>query len=194
MSPNITQQKAEALILMSTNAKEAFTDSMLTLWLDLLEPYTLEAVHNAVKSIIENYPYRGLPPFSEMKKYLVAQESYSPVELNMQAIAEWGILLEKISECGMNNPPKLHKTTSYVLRLLGGWNAACSWLNQDMPFRRREFLEFWVNSHEKVEAMEAGADGVVKALTEKRQKSVGPTQIGALLNSFPVANSKNIAA
>ncbi|MDR2488754.1 MAG: hypothetical protein LBD42_04605 [Desulfovibrio sp.] len=50
--------------------------------------------------------------------------------LELQAIAEWGVLVEQMCKIGYYGTPDLHPTTVYVLRMLGGWNVACQWMRR----------------------------------------------------------------
>lgn len=193
MLRNDTQRKMEALLLLAANAKEEFSDGMLTLWMELLAPYSPEAVWAAIKHVVENYRYRGLPPFSELKKALLEQENKGTDQRMLQAIAEWGLLLEKIQEFGSQNPPTLHPTTQYVLRLMGGWQAACMWTQKELPFCRKDFLEYWVETHGKTDALSSGATGVAQALQMERSAN-NTVHVSSILNRFLTANHENAMA
>ena len=180
---NDERMKAEALVAMACNFGKEFSPALLTMWLDLMASYSVEDVRAAVKNVIENYEYKTIPPFAVVKKAMDAHKGQDSKTLMLQAIAEWGVVISKIGECGSYNKPQFCPTTEYVLRLLGGWAAVCQWSYKDMDFRRKEFLDLWTEAHEHTTELALGAGGVKQALAAA-QPARQPIPVGTLLADF----------
>ena len=177
-------QKALAINAMAENFGKEFSPELLNMWLDLLAPYPVGQVQAAVKAVIERYEFKTLPPFAVLKSALDDFSGTSEKALELQAIAEWGVLNEAIGKYGYYNKPELHPTTEHALRLLGGWEDACQWNMKELDFKRRDFIRLWVDSHGRVEQMQLGAGGVLQALTSGTDRRSGPLHLGSALKSI----------
>lgn len=167
---NPEKTKAMALIALAANFGKELPEALFTLWLDLLAPYPAALVEQAVKKVILKYEYKTLPPFAVLQKEIDALRGTSGKSLEMQAAAEWVWLMDAIREYGRYLPPQtMHPTTAYVLKLMGGWKTACSWAENGMEFKRRDFITHWTDCHGNVKAMDSGADGVLVALAILRE-------------------------
>lgn len=174
-----TARKLSALDALAANYGAELNENLKLLWLDLLEAYSAEHVRSAVKIVIERYEYKTLPPFAVLKKALDELSGTGEKALELQAIAEWGILDKAIEDVGYYGAPKFHPTTAHVVRLMGGWGAVCNWFTKDLDFKRRDFIDLWINSHGRVEYMELGAGAVQDAL----QSGCDARHIGTALQS-----------
>lgn len=177
-------QKSMAINALAENFGKDFSPQLLSMWLDLLAPYSVYQVQRAVYAVIEKYEFKTLPPFAVLKSALDDLSGVSEKALELQAIAEWGVLCEAMSKHGYYSKPKLHQTTEHVLRLLGGWEDACQWTMREMDFKRRDFIRLWVDSHGRVEQMQLGAGGVLQALTSGTDRRSGPLHLGSALKSI----------
>ena len=177
-------QKSMAINALAENFGKEFSSELLGLWLDLLAPYPVGQVQQAVKNVIERYEFKPLPPFAVLKSALDDLTGTSEKALELQAIAEWGVLNEAIGKFGYYSKPKLHQTTEHVLRLLGGWADACQWSMKELDFKRRDFIRLWMDSHGRVEQMQLGAGGVLQALASGADRSSGPLHLGSALKSI----------
>jgi hypothetical protein len=146
-----------ALVALAANYDKKMSEALLELWLELLAPYDAETVRRAVRRVMETYAYKTLPPFAVIRQALDDLAGLSERALERQATAEWGRLLRAIADRGHRAQPRLHPTTDYVLRLLGGWQAACMWLETELAFKRRDFVAFWTDAHGRVDLMNEGA-------------------------------------
>lgn len=61
---------------------------------------------------------------------------------------------------------------------MGGWKAACLWETRLLDFKRKEFVELWVQSHGKADVLELGADAVRIAIAQSRG---GLVHVGAVI-------------
>ena len=169
------QRKAMALVALAANFDKKMPEALLELWLELLAPYSAETVRAAVRKVMETYAYKTLPPFAVIKEALDDLAGVSDRSLERQAVAEWGVLLRAIAGHGYCHKPALHPTTEYVVRLLGGWQTVCLWTQSELSFKRRDFVDFWIESHGRVEWMEQGAalaaGAVRRALNASRPAS-----------------------
>lgn len=179
------EKKVMALMALAANFGKEFPECLLPIWLDLLEPYPASLVNEAVKQVILTYEYKTIPPFAVLKGVLdkitgqVAEED----GIALAAEAEWNKLLADISSRGYYKPPEFCPTTAFVLRSMGGWEAACSWSSQKMEWRHKEFLELWKQAHGKEEIMELGGNAVLaicRVHTPVPIASVGKEQMKAL--------------
>lgn len=151
------RRKAMALVALAANFDRKMPESLLELWLELLGPYAADAVRAAVRKVMETYAYKTLPPFAVLKEALDDLAGTSDRSLERQATAEWGLLLRAVAGHGYCHKPDLHPTTEYVVRLLGGWQTVCLWTQAELSFKRRDFINFWIESHGRVDSMEQGA-------------------------------------
>ena len=173
-----------AINALAENFGKEFSPELLGLWLDLLVPYPIGQVQQAIKNVIERYEFKTLPPFAILKNALDELSGTSEKALELQAIAEWGVLNNAIGKFGYYNKPELHPTTEHVLRLLGGWADACQWSMKEMDFKRRDFIRLWIDSHGRVEQMQLGAGAVLQALASGTDRSSGPLHLGSALKSI----------
>lgn len=177
-------QKSMAINAIAENFGKAFSPQLLNMWLDLLAPYSAGQVQQAVYVVLEQYEFKTLPPFAVLKSALDEISGIGEKALELQAIAEWGVLNEAIGKYGYYNKPELHPTTEHALRLLGGWADACQWNMKELDFKRRDFIRLWVDSHGRVEQMQLGAGGVLQALTSGTDRRSGPLHLGSALKSI----------
>jgi hypothetical protein len=168
-------KKGVALSVLAESFGREFSDELVLLWLDLLASYSAEQVQAAVKAVISRYGYKTLPPFAVLKAALDDLSGMGEKALELQALSEWGKLLEAMPRHGYRNKPSFHPTTEYVLRCLGGWEAACQWTFRELDFKRRDFLRYWADAHGRLDALALGADAVhasVAALVDRLALSV----------------------
>lgn len=170
-------QKSMAINALAENFGKEFSSELLGLWLELLEPYPATLVKKAAKLVIERYEFKTFPPFAVFKNALDDLAGTSKKSLELQAVAEWGVVLNLLSQFGPYNAPSLHSTTEHALNLLGGWSEACRWDMKELDFKRRDFIRLWVDAHGKVEHMRLGAGGVAKAIMSAAEISHGPRHI-----------------
>ncbi len=159
--------KLTALNGLAGNYSAALQPETARMWLYLLRGYSDEQVQAAALDVIrehgpESVPYRSMPPFSLMQKALdrIAGGVGAGEREAVMAEAEWAQVMRAAREVGSWGSPGLSAATDFVLRQMGGWQCACAWREQDLPWRRREFIELWKLACGKVEAMEKGADAV----------------------------------
>lgn len=158
------ERKISALLALAENFGKEFPENLLDMWLELLKPYSAQHAHLAVRVVLEQYEYKTMPPFAVLRRALDDLVGISEKALVLQAVAEWGVLIETIDRIGYYGVPKLHPTTAYVVRLMGGWDSVCRWPEKGMEFRRKEFIELWAQSHGKADRMKLGADAMRFAL------------------------------
>ena len=156
--------KLAAIDALAANFGVEVPAALKVAWLDLLRGYAAQQVEAAVRAVIGHYEYKTMPPFAVLQAALDDLHGLGEKALNLQAIAEWAQLHEAISYFGYYSKPKLHPTTEYVLRLLGGWQTACMWNNSELEFRRKDFVRLWMDSHGRVDVLELGADAVRQAM------------------------------
>lgn len=171
-------QKSMAINALAENFGKEFSQELLGLWLDLLAPYPVGQVQQAVKNVIERYEFKTLPPFAVLKNALDDLTGTSEKALELQALAEWQTLMDTVSRVGSYGAPELHPTTAYVVRTMGGWHTVCSWEMSGLDFKRRDFIRFWIDSHGRVNIMQLGAGAVQAALAQGRDRNTGPLAIG----------------
>lgn len=179
-------RKAMALVALAANFDRKMPEALLELWLELLAPYSADAVRAAVRKVMETYAYKTLPPFAVIKEALDDLAGVSDRSLERQAVAEWGVLLTAIAGHGYCHKPALHPTTEYVVRLLGGWQTVCLWTQSELSFKRRDFVNFWVESHGRVERMEQGA--ALAAGAVRRALGASRSAPAALAGSVPTSS------
>lgn len=169
---NSDEVKAVALTALAENYGQTFSDTLLILWLNLLDPYTPEEVEKAVRAVLESYEYRVLPPFAVLKRALDGLRGVSHQALEVQALAEWAALQAAVGKVGSYGRPELHPTTAAVVRLMGGWAAVCAWESRYVDLRRKDFVQLWKEAHGREEALGLGS-GAVAALLAAGPDSAG---------------------
>lgn len=171
------KEKLAAIMALSANFGKEFSTALLKIWLELLEEYPADVVNAGVRAVIVQYKYKTIPPFAVLREAMERIAGIIPQEesLDIAAAAEWNKLVDDIGRRGRYSCPQFCPTTSYVLRGMGGWDAACSWDTDKLEWRRREFIEAWRQSHGREEAMMLGSEGI-KALVG------GPESSRAILN------------
>jgi len=175
-----TESKMKALFVMAANFGKEMPESLLELWLSLLAPYSAEQVQAGVRQVIADYEFRAIPPFAVLRKAIDKACGLVPSEQvqNIQALAEWGKVLSAIRQYGRYRDPEFCTTTSYVVGLMGGWQVVCSWTEEELHWRSREFQNHWKMAHGREEAMLHGANAISAIAAAESQ---GPVAIGNLV-------------
>lgn len=169
-------EKAKILVGYALNFDKDLPEILMELWLEMIEKWTLNDLKLAVTNVIKSHKYANLPPFAVLQQAhdkVTGHHEISPKDL---AGSEWRKLLDTIQSVGRyGNPQGLNQTTSYVLRLMGGWTSACSWTNKEISFIRKEFIQHWIDVHEKEYILEFGADIALK-LTRGNSEALGQSE------------------
>lgn len=158
-------QKIAVIDGLAGNFGHEMPEATKKLWLEMLAPYPAALVSAGARVVLAEYEFKTMPPFAVLQKAIDRLSGDSKQVFELQALAEWDRLQSDICLHGYYQPPTLHPTTAFVVRLMGGWEAACAWKIDDMPFRRREFIQHWQDCHGKTEMLALGADGVKHALS-----------------------------
>lgn len=153
--------------MLASNYSAELDEDTATLWLVLMSAYSVEDCRSAVLSVVrgcgfESVQFGSLPPFALIQRELDARTGTVRGERNLalQAEAEWGRLLEEVRSCGFWRTPKLHPTTEFVVRQLGGWERVCRWKEEDLSWKRREFLSAWREAAGREDVLSLGAEAV----------------------------------
>lgn len=167
-----TQQRVSLLNLLATNYKASLSEESISLWLMMLADYPLPAVRVAMMRLMrkcgpEQVPFGSLPAFSLMQNELdgVTGGMGERENLALMAEAEWGRLLDMCESVGSYGTPKMHATTAFVVRQMGGWANVCRWREDELQWRHKDFVSRWQQCHGREEIMELGADEVKKLAT-----------------------------
>lgn len=156
-------KKSKLLNAMAGNFGVKVPADTLDLWLDRLSMYTAEQVGAAVMVVIDTYEYKCLPPFAVVKKALDAVTGQSQAAITDEAGEAWQYMMKQVASVGRNRTPNLPERTAEIMRSLGGWSAVCNWTNDEMPFRKREFVGLW----------QSKVDGDRVALVDSEQLAIG---------------------
>lgn len=173
---NERESKLAILTGLAGNYSATLAPETSKMWLFLLKDYSVEQVQAAALNVIRkraDVPYKSMPPFAMMQAELDQLDGTVRGEANieLQAEAEWNLLLESISEYGSWRTPALCPVTERVVRMMGGWQVVCSWLEKDLNWRHKEFVELWQQVQGKEEFLALGADAVaILALPSPERK------------------------
>ena len=163
------ERKTLAINGIAENYGKELSAELLKMWLRLLSSYTPEQVEAGAVHVIGTYAYKTMPPFAILREAIDEAAGAGPRATEMQAAAEWARLQRDIPRYGTYaRPETLHPTTAHVLAVMGGWKAACLWETRILDFKRKEFMELWVQSHGKADVLALGAEGVQRAITQTR--------------------------
>lgn len=163
------EEKARLIRLLAANYCADVDEDTTTLWLMLLAPYSVETCRRAVISVVrrfgsESVRFGAMPPFALIQKALDEETGAVRGEraVALQAEAEWGVLLEEAQRTGVWRTPKLHPTTAFVVRQMGGWERVCRWKADELGWKRREFCAAWKEAFGREEALLEGAQAVAR--------------------------------
>ena len=161
------EEKMRLIRMLASNYSAELDEDTATLWLVLMSAYSVEDCRSAVLSVVrgcgfESVRFGSLPPFALIQRELDARTGTVRGERNLalQAEAEWGRLLDQVRSCGFWRTPKLHPTTEFVVRQLGGWERVCRWKEEDLSWKRREFLSAWREAAGREDVLSLGAEAV----------------------------------
>lgn len=161
------EEKMRLIRMLASNYSAELDEDTATLWLVLMSAYSVEDCRSAVLSVVrgcgfESVRFGSLPPFALIQRELDARTGTVRGErnLSLQAEAEWGRLLDQVRSCGFWRTPKLHPTTEFVVRQLGGWERVCRWKEEDLSWKRREFLSAWREAAGREDVLSLGAEAV----------------------------------
>lgn len=180
------ERKVRLIRLLAANYGAELDEDITTLWLVLLAPYSAEQCRNAVLAVVrtcgfEAVRFGSLPPFALVQRELDACTGAVRGEKGAQlmAEAEWGKLLEAVRSSGAWREPELHPTTAFVVRQLGGWSNVCRWKEEELGWKRREFIAAWREASGREDVLALGARGVARLAVGA--KASGPQAIGEAL-------------
>lgn len=109
--------------------------SILSLYLDILDRYSLEDVT------------RGLNKCSLTLKYFPKpSEIISAIEGNPEelALAAWTSVENAVRSVGRYGKVSFEDGRIYrIVRSMGGWEHVCSWKESDLDYRRQEFMKLY---------------------------------------------------
>lgn len=163
------ERKAMAISGIAENFGKEFSPALLQMWLRLLTPYTPEQVEAGAVRVIETYAFKTMPPYAVLREAIEENAGLGRHAAELQAVAEWGKLQSDIPRCGSYTPPQdMHPTTAHVLRVMGGWQTACSWELRTLDFKRKEFVELWIQADGKADVLAMGAAEVQRAIAQTR--------------------------
>lgn len=166
---NDTQRKIVALNALAANFGQEFPDALLSMWLDILKPYSVGQVQAACRHVVMHYEYKTLPPLAIVLKaipgFVPALQKRSPEETHRdEAIREWQIFDENAHRSAPM--PKNDVTTTGIaaLRCIGGWDALRQCLEKNLPFLRRDFIDAYTRiARYGVTTWEAGTPAIEAA-------------------------------
>ena len=183
------EQRIEVLNMIAENYGVTMSDRIMFMWLGLLADYDFRDIQKAAMNLIrhtgnDQVAYKTMPPFALMQKELdkVCGAITDPEEkLTLLAETAWSGLLTAINRYGSYRmPDDLDETTVYCLRSMGGWQVACNWLEDDLHWRKKEFVELYKTAHGRTDALMLGVDAVEALGTGKRE----PSAIGSFAKDF----------
>lgn len=167
MADHGRDEKLAILNGLAGNYAATLSPETAKMWLFLLKDYSVQQTQAAALSVIRKHgteavPYKTMPPFALMQKELDALTGAVRGEegLKLKARAEWGKLLAMIESYGSYREPDMNRTTAYCVRSFGGWAQVCRWKMEELPFRERDFIQLWEQSHDKEEFLTLGCEGV----------------------------------
>jgi len=166
MAENDRDEKLAILNGIAGNYSATLAPETAKMWLFLLRDYSARQTQLAALALIRKHgtdvPFRSMPPFALLQAELDALTGTVRGEENvkLQARAEWGKLLADIETFGTYREPEMNRTTVYCVRSFGGWAQVCRWKMEELPFRERDFLRLWGESHGKEEFLALGCEAV----------------------------------
>ena len=173
------ERKTLAINGIAENFGKEFSSELLKLWLRLLAPYTPEQVEAGAVHVIGTYAYKTMPPYAVLREAIEETAGVGPRATELQAAAEWAKLQSDIFRRGSYAKPEgMHPTTAHVLCVMGGWKAACLWETRVLDFKRKEFMELWVQANGKADVLALGADAVRIAIAQSHS---GLVHVGAVI-------------
>lgn len=171
METSNQERKALAISGIAENFGTELSPTLLRMWLRLLERYTPEQVEIGAVRVIDTYVYKAMPPFAVLREAIegMSCDGQRQKEIGLQANAEWAWLMDQVSKGLLyRQPERVHPTTAYVIRMMGGWAAVGAWEQRYLDFKRRDFLELWTQAHGKVDALKGGASAVLALIESHR--------------------------
>ena len=183
MGEDVDRGEGLAVAALAENFGQRCSEALLGMWLEMLEPYPAAVVKAAARRVMETYAYKTMPPFAVLKRELDGLSGTGEKALEIRALAEWSLLLAELERKGRYGAPRLGETTLYVVRLLGGWEAACNWELASLDFKRRDFIRLWMDACGRVELMRLGENGVLEELRRKTGGDSGLVRVGEMVKA-----------
>lgn len=185
MSAN-SEKIVSYILALAENFQHSLSSELIEMWLKLLSIYTPEQVHGGVLRLICDSTSKRFPPFGELKQAIENASGILSGEkmLRLAAESEWNKLMEAVRTKGSyaDQTAALYSTTQYALRVCGGWRAACLWSDEDLQWRKRDFVGTWMQAYGREAALEKGAVGVM-ALAASGPNSLGERQVQGIVAS-----------
>lgn len=136
-------KKALAIAALAENFGKELSEALLSMWLDLLAPYPAPLVEEAARRVVSRYAYKTMPPFAILRQAIDEAQGMDAGHARREAIGAWERVCAAISAFGPYRAPALDERSLRIVRLMGGWEAACSWERASLDFKRRDFLALW---------------------------------------------------
>lgn len=149
---------ARAILAMADVFGHQMSKDSLTLYVSTLRGFEHNEVLAAIRRATSESEFMPRP-----QTVLAILESRT----NRDALRAWEILTHAIRAIGHVHTPKFGdgRLNNYV-RMMGGWSAVCRWMEDELHWRRREFLsqyddlpeEEWQSAIPRLEALPNGSE------------------------------------
>lgn len=173
---SVTQEemkKITTFLLLAENYNHKPTDALLNIWLELSKEYNANEMLIACKEVIKNYKFKTMPPFAVIYDELKKLRNIDQDSLEIEANIKFDTLLNTIQKYGAYNEPPLSDKAKYVIKCLGGWGNICKWQEKHIDFKRKEFIDLWVQAKNKKEFIaQLSHSDLLKEIETRKQKAI----------------------
>jgi hypothetical protein len=123
----------QTLTAVYTYYEKELTKFAVTLWLEDLEGFPINAIEGAFTCHRRDPEHgRWLPKSADVLRHLTADAKSSATEA-------WANVFAQVSSVGRYSTPKLTQAEADALRAIGGWARVCNALESEAGFLGREF-------------------------------------------------------
>jgi len=138
------QRKLTAIMILSENFGAKMSAELQKFWMLCLKEHSASIVEHACKRVIETYTFKTMPPFAVLQKEINSITGNTEEDKKLEAESAWETVLALVSKHGRYNQPVITGPSADALRTVGGWNALCSCLEDNLKWMKRDFVESYL--------------------------------------------------
>lgn len=141
--------KETIIIILDSLASEYsknFSEKEITLkarnWMMIIGDLTDEQAMSGLKKALLN-PGEFMPSVGKFREYCLSGKGSESLE--NEALEAWSVALKTVSRVGYSSSPVFKDSSiAEAIRKMGGWKQLCGMMIDEQPFRKREFVDYYM--------------------------------------------------
>ena len=129
--------------------KEKLSEHRIALYFEILKSHGIDEIKKALLAHCEDTKkgfWFPLPSNISLKIEELYGSKSSTADLAQEA---WATVLNKLSRIGSSATPKFDEVTTQSINAMGGWGNLCTWKNDQLDFKYKNFVATYCFFHDQ---------------------------------------------